>query len=41
MQVLIELLREARFNPNVLSIKITLYRIGYNSQVASIFMPSC
>lgn len=34
MQVLIELLREATLNPNVLSIKITLYRIGANSQVA-------
>lgn len=34
MQVFIELLREACFNPDVLSIKITLYRIGADSQVA-------
>jgi len=34
MQVFIELLREASLNPDVLSIKITLYRIGPDSQVA-------
>ncbi len=34
MQVLIELLREASLNPDVLNIKITLYRIESNSQVA-------
>ena len=34
MQVFIELLREACLNPDVLSIKITLYRIGTDSQVA-------